>query len=428
MSCDDGELLNCMRCGACMPTCPTFQMTGRERSSPRGRIALMRAVAEGQLTLDSPIFGEEMDSCVGCLACVSACPAGVRYDHLLERSRGDLAQKRRAEWPWWKRLAVDLLLSLFEDLRRLRLLATGLYFYQKSGLAWLVPKLGIVRRISPTLAELETSLPSIAAPGQLSSQQLPEQSPLGTGKRLGVLNGCVMDFMFAQENVATAQILQHLGHTVFSPKKQGCCGALHAHAGYLDRAKEMAKTNIAAYEQCELEFLVTNSSGCGNALKHYGEWLADDPAWAERAKRFSSRVLDLSQWLASDPAFEQRAKCQADCAKKAITYHDACHLAHGQGVRQQPRQLLQADPRYVYCELSDADRCCGSAGTYNIFQFENASKMLDEKIEAIGKTGAEIVVVANPGCLLQIRYGLLRAGLKVRAVHPAILWLERLQP
>jgi glycolate oxidase iron-sulfur subunit len=420
------DILNCIRCGACLPTCPTYQLTGNERSSPRGRIALMRAVDEEQLTLDSPIFQAEMDYCVGCLACVTACPAGVNYEHLIEQSKAQVARHRWKSWPLWKKAVVSGLLKMFEDLRILRLLSKGIFVYQRLGIQRMLKWSGLLKKVAPVMAELDSTLPKLS--GRLSSQAIPEVTAgKPDGHRLGVLNGCVMDFMFDEENLATVEVLNRCGHTVLSPKQQVCCGALHAHAGQMDTARELAKTNIAAYEHCEVEYLVSNSAGCGNALKHYGEWLHDDPQWAERAEKFSQRIKDLSEWLQSDQGWKPlSAGCQG-CSKRKVTYHDACHLAHGQGVRQPPRKLLKGNPEHEYIELHDADRCCGSAGTYNILQFETASKLLDAKVEAIKESGAETVVVANPGCLLQIRYGLKRAGLETQAVHPAIVWRDQLR-
>ena len=227
---DSGDILNCMRCGACLPTCPTFQLTGQERSSPRGRIALMRAVSENELPLDADIFGQEMDFCVGCLACVSACPAGVNYSHLLEQSRDQVARVRRETWPWWKRTAVDVAFGMFEHLGRLRLLGRALRLYQISGLRWLVRTSRVLSLFPRQLGEMEKLLSDI--PARFSSQVLPEVGP-GQGARVGMLTGCVMDFLFVEENLATASILQDLGGTVVTPRKQGCCGALHAHAGSL---------------------------------------------------------------------------------------------------------------------------------------------------------------------------------------------------
>ena len=415
------DILNCMRCGACLPTCPTFQITGKERSSPRGRIALMRAVEEKELPLTAPIFEAEMDFCVGCLACVSACPAGVKYAHLLEQSRDQLARLRMERWPWWKRKAVDLIFYLFEDLSWLRLGARALRLYQISGLRWLVQKTGVLRLFPTQLGEMEKLLPPI--PARFSSQKVPPTTPPTSGQRLGMLTGCVMDFLFCEENMATVEVLELLNNTVVTPPRQGCCGALHAHAGRLEKARDLARHNIAAFEEADVELIVVNSAGCGNAMKHYGEWLHDDPEWAERARAFSARVKDLLEYVKVD----QLPAATAGQAWAPLTYHDACHLAHGQGVKDQPRALLRQLSPDGFRELTNADRCCGSAGTYNILQFETALKLLDDKVENIVASGATTVGVANPGCLLQIRYGLERAGSKIEAVHPVILLRDRLR-
>jgi glycolate oxidase iron-sulfur subunit len=419
------QLLNCMRCGMCLPSCPTFQLTGRERSSPRGRIALMRAVEEGQLDLESDTFAEEMDFCLGCMACVSACPAGVQYGQLLEASRDQLRRRQARRIPCWKQALERAAFSLFEKPWLLRLFARSLYLYQASGLANLLQHSGALNALPLNLGKLHGLLPTL--PSRFSSQTIPAvlepargQSPgAAVGLRVGLSVGCVMDVMLAKENEATARVLQRHGCRVATPCGQGCCGALHAHAGHLQGARRLARKMIDTFEPLseggELDIIVVNSAGCGNCMKGYGHLLHDDPEYAEKAVRFAGRVKDVHEVLAGLPLQVPSVPLAA-----TVTYHDACHLAHGQGVRSQPRAVCRAAAR-SYRELPQSDRCCGSAGTYNITHFETSMELLQQKIDEIESTGADLVGVANPGCLLQIQYGLRQRGSPVRAEHPVVL-------
>jgi glycolate oxidase iron-sulfur subunit len=411
---EEDQLLNCMRCGMCLPSCPTFQLTGRERSSPRGRIALMRAVNEDQLPLDNAGFAEEMDFCLGCMACVSACPAGVRYGELLEASRDQLQRQNRPRLSWWQRTLQDLAFRVFEQPALLRAIARILYLYQRSGLAGLVERHRLLRWFPFNLQGLHGLMPSL--PGRFSSSTIaPWLEPEGPIKAtVGLPLGCVMDVMLARENEATARVLQRNGCRVVTPSGQGCCGALHAHAGRLEEARRLARRMIDTFEDQELDIIVTNSAGCGNCMKGYGHLLAEDPDYAARAQSFSARVKDVHEVL-----LEVEFTPPGEVLSKSLTYHDACHLAHGQGVRQQPREVCRAISD-DYRELPQSDRCCGSAGTYNLTHFETSMRLLEQKIEEIEATGAELVGVANPGCLLQIQYGLRRRGSRVRAEHPVV--------
>lgn len=403
---------NCIRCGMCLPTCPTYALTGRERSSPRGRISLIRGVAEGNLPVESPVFKQEMSDCLGCLNCVTACPAGVRYGELLEGARAQVARQQ----PWWARALQRLVFAAFDRPALLSLGTRAMFLYQRSGLAALVSRSGVLRRLPGHLADFHVMMPSVA---WRSGRSLiaPETPARGTRRgRVGMLLGCVMDVMFAPENVATVEVLQRQGFDVASPHDQPCCGALHAHSGRLDLARVQARRLIERFEREGVDSIVVNSAGCGNCMKGYGHLLGEDPEWAERARRFSAQVQDVQQFLDG-----QELDPPLPTSDAPLTYHDACHLAHGQGVRVAPRRLLKRLSPSGYRELADAETCCGSAGTYNLTHFETASLLLDKKVEAIAATGAEVVGVANPGCLLQIRYGLKRAGLPIRAEHPVVL-------
>lgn len=415
---EEDQLLNCMRCGMCLPTCPTFQLTGRERSSPRGRIALMKAVHDGALDIDNPTFAQEMNDCLGCLACVSACPAGVEYGGLLEAARDQLQRRREKKLPWLMQRAEDLVFQLFEKPALLRFFGKALMLYQRLGLESLVNKSGILHRLPSPIAELHDML--WALPLRFSSQELgAELEPVGPERhRVGLIFGCVMDVMFSPENLATARVLQRNGCRVMVPPSQGCCGALHAHSGRLEGARELARKLIDCFEAARVEYVVINSAGCGNCLKDYAHLLHDDPAYAQRASWFQARVKDIHEVLGLI-GYQPPTRPLT----RSVTYHDACHLAHGQGVREAPRNLCRTLTE-DYRELPSADRCCGSAGTYNVTHFDTSMELLDKKIDDILSTGAEVVGVANPGCLLQIRYGLKRRGSNVRAEHPVVLLEE----
>jgi glycolate oxidase iron-sulfur subunit len=348
------------------------------------------------------------------MACVSACPAGVRYGELLEASRDQLQRQNRPRLSWWQRTLQDLAFRVFEQPALLRAIARILYLYQRSGLAGLVERHRLLRWFPFNLQGLHGLMPSL--PGRFSSSTIaPWLEPEGPIKAtVGLPLGCVMDVMLARENEATARVLQRNGCRVVTPSGQGCCGALHAHAGRLEEARRLARRMIDTFEDQELDIIVTNSAGCGNCMKGYGHLLAEDPDYAARAQSFSARVKDVHEVL-----LEVEFTPPGEVLSKSLTYHDACHLAHGQGVRQQPREVCRAISD-DYRELPQSDRCCGSAGTYNLTHFETSMRLLEQKIEEIEATGAELVGVANPGCLLQIQYGLRRRGSRVRAEHPVV--------
>ena len=410
-------MLNCIRCGMCLPSCPTYGLSGRERSSPRGRISLIRAVAEGQLSIEEPLFAQEMNDCLGCLACVTACPAGVQYGHLLEGARAQLERRQ----PAWKRRLLRLALNVFTRPTMLTLGSRLLYLYQRSGIAtW------VERWLPRPLRERHQFLPR--AHWQSGRQRWRPSSRPGRRGKLAVLFGCVMDIAFPEENLATARVLERQGFEITPPGALGCCGALHAHAGCPDEARLQARKLIESFENSGAETLVVNSAGCSNCLKHYAGLFQEEPEWQRRAQQLAENVRDVQEFLAHielDPPLPRNQS-------RALTYHDACHLAHGQGVRGAPRRLLAQIATSPLIELDQADHCCGSAGTYNLTHFETASQLLDQKIGHVEKSGADIVGVANPGCLLQIRYGLKRKGSHVRAEHPITLldeaWAQEEHP
>ena len=408
-----GDILNCMHCGLCLPTCPTYSLTGRERSSPRGRIALMKGVADGRLDI-TKAFADEMYFCLGCLACQTACPAGVTYGSLLESARSQITAQKPQALP--QRIAARLAFWAFEQPAVLRFGGRILSLIDRLGLRDRARKLGLLKLLPGQLGEMERLLPPL--PAQRSSETVPAVTPAKGEQvaRVGVLLGCVMDVLCGPENEATVRVLARNGCEVVAPDC-GCCGALHAHAGDLPRARRLAKGVIQAFEQADVEAVVLNSAGCGAAMKDYGHWFANDPEWAARARALSAKVVDLTEWFAVHGLRQAGLRG----IEQRVTYHDACHLNHAQGVNAPPRQVLGAIPRIDLVEMPEAGWCCGSAGIYNITHFAEAVQLLDRKMANVERTGAQIVVTGNPGCLLQLRYGVQRAGLEIEALHTATL-------
>ncbi len=415
-------LAPCIRCGLCLPSCPTYRLTPRERANPRGRIALMRAVAAGEMADDDAGFAEAMYYCVGCRACETACPAGVEFGRLLEGARERVEEARAPGRPTgvWRDWLLERVLP---HPHRLRLAARLLRLYQRT-----LGRFGAWRRWlarhRPGLARALESAPDV--PPQGRRWRLParmEPRPLeARGSRarqrgkVALHPGCVQAVLLPEVNGDTVRVLTHNAWLVVVPSGFRCCGALHAHHGRVQRARDLARINIAAFEEAEVEALVSNAAGCGAHFKNYGHLLADDPEWAARAERFAGAVVDVSEHLAREgmrrPArpFSLRA-----------TYDDPCHLIHGQRVARAPRLVLRAIPGLQLEPLAESTTCCGSAGIYNLTHPAAADALRSRKIERIAATGAEIVLTGNPGCLLQISAGLAAAGSTVRALHPMSL-------
>jgi glycolate oxidase iron-sulfur subunit len=409
----DTELsLDCVHCGFCLPTCPTYLVLGNEMDSPRGRIYLIRAASEGKVGI-SQSFVQHMNLCLLCRACETACPSGVKFGFLMEAARGQV--ERHYQYSRADRRFRDLVLHNSTDLGRLRVLSGFLRFYQRSGLQKLVRASGILRALG-RLGQMEALLPTIPDPGLRS--ELPEMVPAKGEKRgrAGLLSGCVQRFFFPQVNNATARVLSENGYDVLVPRDQECCGSLLVHEGERQQAKEKARRMIDVFERAGVDVVVTNAAGCGSVMKEYWELLQGDPVYAERATAFSRRVRDVSQLLVQGPLNGRLRP-----VRRTVTYHDACHLAHGQRVRQEPRTILQGIPELRFVELKESDFCCGSAGVYNLLYPELAQQFLDRKIERIKETGAEVVVSGNPGCSLQIEKGLKERGLDIRVLHPVEL-------
>jgi len=394
---------DCVHCGFCLPACPTYVLWGEEMDSPRGRIYMIKKAAEGEAPLDDR-FRQHMDRCLGCMACMTACPSGVEYNKLIEPTRAQI--ERNMPRSLGENVFRKLIFATFPHPGRLRLLALPLLVYQKSGLRTLTRALGISKLLPKRLAAMESLLPDV--PSGHAAKMPSDMRPAGAPRvRVGMLSGCVQQVFFPHVNAATARVLVAEGCEVVVPREQGCCGALMVHSGLEDEATVLAKKMIAAFEAAEVDTVVINSAGCGSTMKEYGYLLRDDPAWASRAAAFSAKCRDISEILCElDPQAPRHP------LKMRVAYHDACHLQHAQGVHAQPRKLLKGIPDLDVAEIPEGSLCCGSAGVYNLLQPETANQLGDRKVENLLTTGAEAVLSANPGCLLQLMNGLRRRGLK----------------
>ncbi|KFN13141.1 (Fe-S)-binding protein [Bacillus pseudomycoides] len=422
---NEDELLNCMRCGFCLPTCPTYIQSGyKESHSPRGRIALMKGIVDGLIEPDEDIENT-LNVCLGCRACEPVCPSGVNYGHLLEEARDIMNQNKKFSMPV-KAVRKIVFEGLFPHQNRMRTLTGLIGFYQRSGLQTLTHKTGIMKLFPETLATMDLVLPKV--PKMKEMKNRPEFLPAETTKkkRVAFFTGCLMDTMFLETNNATMKLLQLAGCDVVIPKEQSCCGALHGHAGEKSGAKELAKRNIQAFEDLKIDYIITNAGGCGAYLVDYDYLLKDDPKWAERAKQFVTKIKDITAILV-ELDFHKRTDLRLP--PQIITYQDSCHLRNVMRTSSQPRMLLQAIQGVTYREMKEADRCCGSAGIYNIVHSELSMEFLDYKMERVHETDATTIVTANPGCLLQMKLGIEREKLshKMRGIHIVDLLLEAIE-
>jgi glycolate oxidase iron-sulfur subunit len=417
-----------MHCGMCLPTCPTYDETKHERNSPRGRIALMRGIADGRMEVTAG-FGEEMYFCLGCLACETVCPAGVRYAPMFEAARADIERAGVLDAPKRSLVRAVMLRFVFARPRVLRALGRIMRWYQASGLEWLVRKLELPRLLPRDLRELEPLAPRVQREFSdvlIGAVETPEEEPR---YRVGMLTGCVQDLVYPHVNRDTVDVLLANGCEVITPASQHCCGSLHAHNGELEFARRMARANLEAFDLESLDAIITNAAGCGSHLKHYDELLADDPRYAARARMWSAKVRDVSEWLAEigiRPVEENAQRSTPNTQHSAdisppVTYHEACHLCHGQKITRAPREVLAAVPGLRLTEMPESTWCCGSAGIYNITQPEMSRKLLARKLANIEKTGAQVVASANPGCNVQLEAGARERGLELEIVHPVTL-------
>ncbi|OYD07209.1 (Fe-S)-binding protein [Paludifilum halophilum] len=411
LSLDQDELTHCMRCGFCLPACPTYRETGLEAASPRGRIALMKAVSDGLMTPDQT-FDDQMNLCLGCRACESACPADVKFGRLLEQARAGIAEHgpkpRRARF-----LRSLIFRHLFPKQGRLRFIGAVMAFYQRSGLRWLFHQTRLSKGLPEPLRQMDRVLPPATSKGitQRLGIILPARGkPRG---RVGLFRGCIMDVIFADTNEKTARILSAAGYEVVIPPAQQCCGALQAHAGEERESKKAARHNIRVFREAKVDWIASNAGGCGAQLKEYPYLLREETDQIDDARWFSERVKDVSELIASG------LPLPLGKVNRRITYQDSCHLGNGMGCHREPRELLNSIPGLDFIELFESDRCCGSAGIYNITHPEMSMNILDQKMNHVGETKADLLVTSNPGCLLQMQLGIRRAGLedRIEAIH-----------
>ena len=406
------ELLDdCVHCGFCLPTCPTYQLWGEEMDSPRGRIYLMSLADKGEIGLEGP-FQQHIDACLGCMACVTACPSGVQYDRLLESVRPQLERNvpRRPD----DRLFREAIFALFPYKRRLRVAALPGALYQKLRR---VPAIAtLARKLPGRLGALESLLPPVSV--REAFARLPVHTPAVGARRgsVALLSGCVQDVFFHRVNEATVRVLAAEGYDVLVPRDQQCCGALELHAGREDPALVRARRTIARFAKLDVDHVVTNVAGCGSSMKEYGHLLSDDPEWAQRAAAFSARVRDVHEVLAAGDPQAPRHPIRGRAA-----YHDACHLGHAQGVRAEPRAVLHTIPELQVVDLPEAALCCGSAGIYNLIFPEAANELGVRKAANARSTEPDVIVTANPGCLLQIGKHLSAEDAGIPLLHPVQL-------
>jgi glycolate oxidase iron-sulfur subunit len=404
----DKELIDdCVHCGFCLPTCPTYVLWGEEMDSPRGRILLMKVgLEEGTELSDS--MATHFDRCLGCMACVTACPSGVQYDKLIEATRPQV--ERNYSRSWKDRLFRRLVFATFTHPGRLRALVPLLIASRRLGLRQAARRSRFLRRF-PRLQMLETLAPSVSL--NAATKRLPKVTPArGTRRgRVGLLQGCVQRVFFHDVNAATVRVLSAEGYEVVAPRTPRCCGALMLHSGYEEEALKLARSNIAAFEDCDL--IAVNAAGCGSAMKDYAHLLGDDPEWGRRALAFSDKVRDVSELVADEGPVAARHSISM-----RVAYHDACHLSHAQGIRAEPRSLLRGIPGLEILEPEEWEICCGSAGIYNLLQVDAAGELGRRKAANLLATGADAIVAGNPGCALQIASHLEAAGRPLPIYHP----------
>jgi glycolate oxidase iron-sulfur subunit len=395
--------LDCIHCGLCLSSCPTYRVLGSEMDSPRGRIYLMRAFDEGRAKITDS-FVEHMSRCLDCRACETVCPSGVHFGHMMEEMRGQIVEQRPAHW-----LARLILKHVFPYPGRFQIASRMLQLYRVSGFQSLIRATGLLRWFAPRMAAAEALMPEIRMEKGVSVNSFHRAE----GKKQGTVaffTGCVMNSMLGSINRSSVRLLTAAGYDVLVPGEQICCGALANHAGLRDTAREMARKNIAAFPVEQVDAIIINAAGCGAMLKEY-------PLLIDGAEEFSSKVKDIAEFLVSTRIFE-RLKTPLE---RRVGYDDPCHLIHGQRIRTEPRTLLKAIPGIQFVEVEGADQCCGSAGIYNITQNELSMEILDRKMEKIAKAHIDILATGNPGCMFQFKYGARKFGMKLEVAHPVEL-------
>jgi glycolate oxidase iron-sulfur subunit len=407
----------------CLPVCPTYELTHQEQSSPRGRIRLMRSLHEGTLDL-SPTFVDEMHFCLDCQACQTACPAGVQYGTLVEDARRVIAEHGKE--PLTLRIIKSVLLrGILSSKARTKFVASLLRFYRKSGVQQAIDDSHILTLISEKLQAKHALLPAIE--DEWFDGKADQVIPTTAAKRgrVAFLSGCIMNIAFPGIHRDVVSVLTTNGFEVIIPKNQVCCGSLHAHYGDTTDARSLARKNIDAFVALDVDAIIVDAAGCGAFLKEYHHLLADDKEYAAKAESIARKTKDITEFLA-EVGFELPEPCeglkpsQGFCATR-VTYHEACHLVHTQKISQQPRQIIESIPGVQLVELPEATWCCGSAGIYNVVRYDDAMKLLERKMNHLASTKADIVLTANPGCHLQLQYGIKKFGLKMKVMHPVSL-------
>jgi len=412
------KTFDCVQCGYCLPACPTYETMGEEKHSPRGRINLVKMAAEGRIGLET--LREPLEKCLGCRACQTVCPTNVQYGEILEGAKHALEQNDAKSRK--KHITEDLIFNkLFPSRRWMNTIGNATWFYQKTGLQKLAGRIGLTNLAPLNLDKFEAVLPTIPSPIERSKTPKLLEAKTKKKLRVGFISGCVMDSIFHQTNKNTIELLSIAGAEVVIPESQTCCGALHAHTGKMEVALELAKQNIQTFEQTDIDFIVNNAGGCGAMLAEYHHLFKEDEEWRMRAERFVNRSRDVSVIFAMLDGLEFTKEIN-----EIVTYQASCHLTHVQKITLEPKDLLQKIPGIRYKEMKDYDRCCGSAGIYNIVNYEDSMDILDLKMEKAKKTNAATIVTTNPGCLLQMKLGIKREALEssVRAVHLVDLMME----
>ena len=402
------ELYRCVHCGLCLNQCPTYLELGLETESPRGRLALMKAVAEGRFGYTDRLV-EHMELCLLCRACEAACPSGVPFGSLMTETRARI--QAQTSQPFIERTARNFVFKhLFPYQGRLGLVFRMLSLYQASGVQWLVRKSRMLNLLPTRLSHMESMLPkrTFRPYPRGKAKSVPAQG--AEKKKVALFSGCIMPLAFGTVNRATVNVLSKNGCRVDIPGGQGCCGALNVHSGERDSAREMARKNIDTF--AEADTVVVNAAGCGAMLKEYEEFLAEDPDYSGKAKIFAAKVKDVHEFLAELPLVPPKSEF-----KKRVTYQDSCHLVHAQRIREAPRKLLKSIPGVELCEMPNSDKCCGAAGVYNIVNPELSSQLLESKMRDVNSADADIVTTANPGCMLQLDLGLRKQGQTDRSYH-----------
>ncbi len=403
------DLLKCVHCGLCLDNCPTYLATGQETESPRGRLHLIQALGHGRIEA-TDAYASHIDRCLVCRACEAVCPSGVPFGRIMEAARADLSRRRQPAWT--NRFVYWLLFKkLLPNRRRLRALSSTLRHYQTSGMQRMVRSSGLLRLLPTTVRQMERSMPAL--PTRYFEPQGSFLPAFGASRhRVAFFSGCIMPFAYGPVHEATIRVLRHNGCDVVVPRVQTCCGALNVHAGERTMARQMARRNIRAFLDLEIDAVIVNSAGCGSTLKEYSELLGADPLWHARAERFGAMVKDVSEFVAAQP-FERNL----GPVSRRVTFQESCHLVHAQRISAEPRTLLHAIPGLELVEMAHPENCCGSAGIYSFAQPKLSNQLLNTKMDDIEATGADVIVTANPGCMLQLQAGLERKGASGEVRH-----------